>query len=411
MFNPQKFNNQEFIAKLNIFFVASYLLISVLNTPFILKIFFYSISLILLIHAGGLKKSLVRGFTSYYPYLIFTIICIFSFIIFSSSNYIDGDRPKIENIVALLIYFIFLNQFQNYYINIFDLLLKITSVFLIISLPIHVFYYESLFLTASSFLYAFDNIDFSAKNTFGVYLSFLLPFSIYKLSKKFSIYNYLITLLLSVSIYYTFSRTALILSTIAILILILSRKKSLVAACVLLISSILLLLFIFQINFTKYNDLKVESHRQVLNNPEWETENINKSFTLNSSRAEYIFNALEGFNKKPFFGHGLSHFKKDHSYFDKDGRHIRNPVTHNDYAQILYELGIIGIISFLYLFYFNFKNSFKFHCNDRTLLKLNFINIFLLFISLNAINLIDHPLFWIIMALTLPKKNKVIKNN
>ena len=72
--------------------------------------------------------------------------------------------------------------------------------------------------------------------------------------------------------------------------------------------------------------------------------------------------------------------------------------------QILYEQGILGIISFLYLFKFNLIRLSKVFSEDKNRSIIILLQIILLAISLNSINLLDHTFFWVVLALTLSKK-------
>ena len=94
----------------------------------------------------------------------------------------------------------------------------------------------------------------------------------------------------------------------------------------------------------------------------------------------------------------MASFRRDNPVFADDGSLLRHPVTHNDFAQIIYELGLIGLIIFLGMLYFNLK-SLSINM-QKTENKIMAIQLFLLILAINSINLIDHILFWFIMAIT-----------
>ena len=73
-------------------------------------------------------------------------------------------------------------------------------------------------------------------------------------------------------------------------------------------------------------------------------------------------------------------------------------MTHNDFAQIIYELGLIGLIIFLGMLYFNLKSLST--NMQKTENKIMAIQLLVLILAINSINLIDHILFWFIMAIT-----------
>ena len=127
-------------------------------------------------------------------------------------------------------------------------------------------------------------------------------------------------------------------------------------------------------------------------------ESLNKSFSTDSARFKYLKNSYEGFIEKPIFGHGLASFRRNNPVFSDDGKLIRHPTTHNDFAQIMYELGLIGLIVFIGMLYLNLRSLFtNIHKIENKILVVQFL---MLILAINSINLIDHILFWFIMAMT-----------
>ncbi len=402
-----KFN----IEKLIILFVSLFTILSVLDTPVTIKLVTYLICLILLFVSFGVKKIIYDSYKEYYPYLIFTFICILSFLIsfdFYSQNELTRN-PQIENVIGLFLLLIFLINFQHKYIDIMNTTVIMMSIFLCFSIPVHFLYYKSSLLSATAFLSDFDTQSVATKNTLGVFLAFLLPFCIYKFKSNFNFINYIIIILFFIAIFYTFSRSALFLSILSILSMTILGGKQYFKCSLVIVSSLIALLLLFQISPTKFNQLKIDSLKQVLKDDNYETENVNKSFSLNSSRGQYILLSLQGFKEKPIFGNGFGNFRNNTKIYDVDGSHLRSPVTHNDFLQILYELGLVGLISFIFLFLFNFMRIRKMATELRYLSAVMLTQIFLVAISLNAINLIDHPIFWILMAMTCIKENYLEK--
>jgi len=248
-----------------------------------------------------------------------------------------------------------------------------------------------------------ENESFGSKNTLAILLVILFPYCMYMLSKKMSVYNFSIVILFIIAIFYTFSRSALILLLLSFPLLLMSRDRKLIKASFITVLIITFISLSFQISPSKYNELKLETKKQIENNSSLDINSIN-SFSTESARFDYISKSVYGFVEKPVFGHGFSSFRRNHAYFDDKGEHIRNPVTHNDYAQVLYEMGILGIVSFLYLFFFNLKRLLRSFNRDQVRNTIIFSQIILLGVALNAINLLDHAIFWVIMALTLTRK-------
>ena len=81
-------------------------------------------------------------------------------------------------------------------------------------------------LTATSFFYNFDTESYSNKNTLAIYL-FLFPFLIFELSKKINLINAYSIFIIAISIFYIFSRSALILTFVGLMLCIISFERRL----------------------------------------------------------------------------------------------------------------------------------------------------------------------------------------
>ena len=386
-------------------FISLYIISSVLDTPLSIKIILYLFSFSSLIYYLDLRSTFLSGFKDYFLYLIFILICLISFILIYDKNNQLPYFPQIENIIFLFLLFILLIKFQPHYVQLMNYLTKITAIFLLFSIPIHFFLYQSTFLTATSFINDVDNSFASTKNTFVVYLNIIISFAIFKFSKKKNTLNFLIIIIIALGIFYTFSRAGLILLALNLLLFFLSMNKNLILTTLIIGASFLFLLIIFQVTPSKYTELKTNTNIQI-GGDYYETENINKTFTTESARVDYIVKSLNGFLERPIFGHGITSFRKNHPVFDVNGEYVRNPPTHNDYAQVLYEQGIIGILSFLSLFLFNFFRLIKNFSKNRDQVTILMIQLTILAIALNTINLLDHAIFWFIMAVTLLNNKK-----
>lgn len=398
--------------------LSFFILSSTLTTPWILKVLFYVLTLIGLVSFTGFTNFLKDGISDYYPYLIFILVCTLSYVLLPSYNHQISESPQIENIISLFILFVFLIGVNAYYLQIMEILVRVTSVFLLVSLPVHFFYYESSLLSATAFFSHFDYETLSNKNTFGIFLCILLPFAIYRFSQKINIYNYLTVMLFYISIFYIFSRVSLILSILVTIFFLASGRKNFFKASSISLVSILILLFVFQISPSKYNQLKYDSNQQVIehNYRSVDVKDLplikdTKTFSKESARFKYIKLSYQGFLDKPFLGHGITTFRRNNSQVDEKDNIIRNPVAHNDYAQVLYELGLLGIISFLYLFIFNITRIYKNTSlkSDESIIIL--IQLITFAVSLNSGNYLDHALFWTVMALTLTNRNFTLNNN
>ena len=388
--------------KITFLFLGLFFLSTVLHTPSYIKYFLYFLTIVSLATLVGLRKAIYDGFKDYYPYLIFVLICTLSYTLLEKELFNVTESPQIENVIALFVLFIFLSQLSSYYEDIMKTMIGITAAYLFISLPAHFFYHQHSFLTATLFLWDIEVDSYSLKNTLGILIVILCPYTIYKFSRTMSAYYFFILCIFGVSIFYTFSRASLILFILSFLFLFMSKDAKVIKANFLFIVVIISVALMFQITPKKYNDLKHSSNIIILNDQTLDIIDVNKSFTKESSRFDYISKSVDGFLEKPLFGNGFSSFRTNHSYFDEQNRLIRKPVTHNDFAQVLYEMGLLGFSSFLYLFLFNI-NRYRYYGKDNFLSTIMLSQLILLGVSLNIINLTDHAIFWIVMALTLIK--------
>jgi len=87
-----------------------------------------------------------------------------------------------------------------------------------------------------------------------------------------------------------------------------------------------------------------------------EISDAKENHEMTSSGIRYVMyqSALNIFLKSPIWGHGTGSLKQEYWALDKEGYALNiqgmdNP--HNQYLLILVELGVIGLISFMYLFY------------------------------------------------------------
>lgn len=406
---------EDFKRNLLCLIFSLFLLSSVLTTPLGVKICLYTLTLTGLFFYTGYKNAIKNNFFNYSFYLIFTLICAISYLFLGRENSQFSESPQIVNIIALFVLFVFLIAWKVRYLDIMNALVFVISLYLVISIPIHLFFYESSLLSATAFFSHLENESLSNKNTLGILLSVTFPFCLFRLGQKVNIHNYLVVMLFNFAIFYTFSRAALILSVLTSLFFLFSCRKNLIKASSISIISILVISFFFDVTPKKYNELKLESTSQVishsLQNFDLETLRLKndptKTFTKEGARFNYIKLSFEGFLEKPFFGHGLTKFRKNNETLDNQGKIIRKPVTHNDYAQIIYEMGLLGLISFFSLFIFNFLKIYKtsrFKSDESINI---FIQCLILAISLNSGNYIDHSVFWMIMGITLLRTSQL----
>ncbi len=408
----ENFSKKDVYLNLISFFIALTILSMILTTPTEVRIALFTASISGLIFLKGSFDLLKQILTKYYIYLIFVLVCFVSYFFYLDDSFPYKNYPEIENFFIFFIFFIFLNQIQHHYLLILRHCIYTTVLFLSFSLPLHLFFLESSMLTATSFMYDFEAESYSNKSTLAIYLALLFPFLIFELSKKVNLINTYSVFIFSSSIFYIFSRSALILTLVGLILCMLSFERRLSVSAIFVSSVIVFFIWFFEITPKKYNEMKMQTNIEYFNSYSYDlNKSLNKSFSTDSARFKYIKNSYEGFVEKPIFGHGLASFRRNNPVFTDDGRLIRYPVTHNDFAQIIYELGLIGLVVFFGMLFLNLRSLLTYIKKTET--KIMLVQLLLLILAINAINLIDHILFWFIMAITYKsfREEKNLKAN
>ncbi len=408
----ENFSKKDVYLNLISFFIALTILSMILTTPTEVRIALLTASISGLIFLKGSFDLLKQILTKYYIYLIFVLVCFVSYFFYLDDSFPYKNYPEIENFFIFFIFFIFLNQIQHHYLLILRHCIYTTVLFLSFSLPLHLFFLESSMLTATSFMYDFEAESYSNKSTLAIYLALLFPFLIFELSKKVNLINTYSVFIFSSSIFYIFSRSALILTLVGLILCMLSFERRLSISAIFVSSAIVFFIWFFEITPKKYSEMKMQTNIEYFNSYSYDSnKSLNKSFSTDSARFKYIKNSYEGFVEKPIFGHGLASFRRNNPVFTDDGRLIRYPVTHNDFAQIIYELGLIGLVVFFGMLFLNLRSLLTYIKKTET--KIMLVQLFLLILAINAINLIDHILFWFIMAITYKsfREEKNLKAN
>ena len=134
-------------------------------------------------------------------------------------------------------------------------------------------------------------------------------------------------------------------------------------------------------------------------------ESISVYFTT-THRAWLLKESISGFIENSGVGHGVATFRI------RDGEPFCPPSipcfpksrtdTHNDYALILYEQGIIGIILLLYFFGYRIRKTKKIiYKSGHPMARASLASMYGLLVSLIFINLIQTLIFWIIVSLNI----------
>ena len=231
------------------------------------------------------------------------------------------------------------------------------------------------------------NSAFIAYNYHNILLSFSFFISLYILIEKKTKYR---CLLIVSCVVYTFSiftepgrAGQLLFNAFGLFYIFYYNKNRIIRLTILL-----LLLFGFQ--WAIYNTTTVYKHR--INKLSEVIQNNGKNMQGKADDIRYVFFRETGKRiiKKPLFGYGTGSFS---TIFDREvssGHNFKEHITpHNNYLFVLFELGILGLISLFFIFYFQIKELLK--------LK-DFAHRMMLPISFMFLMLIDSYLFVFILT-------------
>ena len=122
--------------------------------------------------------------------------------------------------------------------------------------------------------------------------------------------------------------------------------------------TILIILFLIIINFFSYKNSSIFKHRvdhltHIVQN---DGQKKNKNSVEKDIRYLFTKTGLELIRKKPIFGYGTGSFSSVFKLETETSYDLNKHKTpHNNYLYILFELGFIGLLFFLSIFYFQIK--------------------------------------------------------
>ncbi|MEK9147471.1 MAG: O-antigen ligase family protein [Patescibacteria group bacterium] len=233
--------------------------------------------------------------------------------------------------------------------------------------------------------------SFPDPNTFGFYLSFIIPGAFLIKEKYFKI----IGALLILSLLFAFSRGAYLGVIISLIILLLVnlkfktkneklklKKKSLYSF------KFLIVVFIF--SFLIFS-LAGPVRQRLVSSFDFQDKGV-------SERIEIWSTAFNVIKENPILGVGIGNYTEAVDLFSEQ-RGYRSPIhAHNIYLQIAAELGIIGLILWIFVFVFALKNLYHFYSRSRVKVifannKGLFMTVFLSLIWFSIHGLFDLPIF------------------
>ncbi len=146
--------------------------------------------------------------------------------------------------------------------------------------------------------------------------------------------------------------------------------------------SLLIISFLICINLLSYSKSPIFKHRVdslthvVINDGE------KKNQTAKEKDIRYLFtkHGLELIYKEPFFGYGTGSFSDVFKQYTQTSYDLEKHKTpHNNYLYVLFELGLIGFLVFLSIFFFQIQDLYKNNMKNPEVLLLPFFLILLMF--------------------------------
>ncbi len=246
-------------------------------------------------------------------------------------------------------------------------------------------------------------------------LLFILPFIVLKLANHYKISRFLILLILTLAIIFSFSRIVITITGLFFIYVLLNKNIYKNKQIKIILTSLTILLSIFVVIwFTAINFNKTQI-RSLLSNSNWLTSQIVKSFSINQ-RTHYWIQALDAYKTSPIVGYGPGTFSLLSLRFQKNPN-SSSFYSHSRPLEILSETGTIGIIIYLILLIYVFYKSKIIKINRNS--DINYVSLglglVLVFINswfdYNLSFLVIEMLFWSGCAVLLINSNEIYQNS
>lgn len=369
---------------------------------------FYFVGLFLLLSGRGQLRRLKEMMRS--PFFWFLALHVGSLILVSGSEGFlflwneSGDlhKPFIADLAgALLFFFLLTNLLKTADLSkLLGTIVEVTCFTTLYLLLVHSLYYESPYLTAAVGGNPFEVSGWATRNPFGFFLVLIFPFAFASYCQRRTAWGAIKCLIILSAIAYLLSRMAVGATLLALFVFCVfpsgKRKEVLLSSTVLFVA-VSAGALVLRVGPQDYLEWRQEAILASGNRPtvaEW--------VPLTGSRVDYLRQGFQGFLDKPMWGHGLGTFREDNSVLRTDGTVVRYPLTHNDYVQILYELGLVGIVSFLCLFFYAFRKllSVRSHIPEKHQWLWNgqFVSLVVLPACLLLVNAYESVPFWLVFA-------------
>jgi len=233
---------------------------------------------------------------------------------------------------------------------------------------------------------------------FSIFISIIYTFI---LNKKYLIYFHFINILLAYyTVITTVSKKGIIFATILLLsyfiILLLKDKKKLIQLLVLLIVAYFIL-----INYIDISELNIMFDHVIYRFSAFQTQISGHAYRGSTYEREYLIKqAWSVFQDGPIFGHGLA------TFYQLNTLHL---YAHNNYMELLANVGLVGFTFYYLMYYFLIKNALKIKSNTIKIIFLIFI-IILLFMDLALVSYSSKYLLYGLVFLIAYIENSQQKN-
>ncbi|MEW6607262.1 MAG: O-antigen ligase family protein [bacterium] len=318
------------------------------------------------------------------PYILFLIICLISISV--SGNLLKGLSEWLKFVSPLIMYILIVSLLKRKE----QIMRLIYAIFFSTFIPVMIGFYQFFTGTGdTSSTFGFNRIfaTFMNPNSYSVYL--MIPLSIaftFLLQSGIKKPGYsLLSLVLGVSIFLTFTRTAWIGVLFMILTISILKYRRLLIIMPLILAFLIVVIPVIPQRFSDiFNPLSY-----------WRNP-LETRFWLWQGTFSFFFD-------KPFLGYGLGAFES------LALEALNSPkYAHNDYLRLLLETGILGLGAYLLLLFTLIKDTFKTYQRTKEpyfqAITLGFISVFVAFIIMNITeNLITDVTiqwyFWIYAAM------------
>lgn len=254
----------------------------------------------------------------------------------------------------------------------------------------HLFVYKSLFL--STHIGAPIGLTRVGKNTLSFSLGVMFPFFLARFFYNRTLLNMFCFLLIGFAMFYTLSRMVILsfFFSFAIFCIFSIRRKVYIKLTLVLFVILISSAIVSGFGVKQFLKLKKPAEVQAV-------ETGNKKFiSFKGHRGQLIMAGFTGFLNSPIWGNGLA------SYRNPDNTLTGGSMTHNDYIQILYELGAVGILMFLAIFITTLRDSFKIKhaisLDKAWIWDAHFASVCCAFFMMLFINAYDTTLVWFVLA-------------